>query len=190
MCFGLASSARAEVVYGDNIWGLTLDAGDSITCVAYYVWGSVEFNDVPEQIDYTGYDNGGLWTDTGWQAELSPDNKIAYIYGPQATNDTGINNLGWFASVLSYQWDDAVEDSNYPVYMDTALYNGPLDSEPIYLWGHKGTPGIWDSWVYRDDPYAVDEPWYEEGFFSNPAPEPMTITLLALGAAALLRKRR
>jgi len=189
VCFGLASSAQAAIVDGNNMWGITLDAGQSITCIAYYVWDSVEFTDVPLQVDYPGYDNGGLWTDIGWQAELSPDNKIAYMHGLQSTNNTGTNNLGWFAYILSYQWDDAIQDSNYPVYIDTVLYNGPLGSEPIDYWGYRGTPGDSQSWEYQDEPYAIDEPWYEEGFFNNPAPEPMTICLLGLGAA-FLRKRR
>ncbi len=191
VCSGLTSSARAATIDANDEWGITLDSGQSITCIAHYVWSSVEFTNLPEQIwgKYPEYENGGRWEDIGWQAALSPDNKIAYMYGPQSTNTTEYNDLGWFAYILSYQWDDVVADPNYPVYIDTALYNGPFGSAPIDYWGWRGTPGDPDGWQYRDEPYYKDELGYKEGFFSNPAPEPMTICLLGLGAA-FLRKRR
>ena len=191
VCLWLTSGARAAIVSESDDWGVTLDANESITCIAHFVWGSVEFTDVPEQRwkVYPDYDNGGEWEDIGWQAELSPDNKIAYMYGPQITNDTVNDNVGWFAYALSYQWDDAVADPLCPVYIDTALYDGPYGSEPTNCWGWRGIPGDPDSWEYREVPYYTDDPEYEEGFYNNPAPEPMTICLLGLGTV-FLRKRR
>jgi len=188
VCLGLASSARAEIKYGNDAWDIRLNSGQSITCVAHFVWSSIEFNDVPIQLVLPGYE-GGNWVDIGWQAALSPDNKIAYMCGPPSTNTTGDDYLKWFAYTLSYQWDDAVEDPDWPVYIDTAIYNGPPGSEPIDYWGYKGIPGDPNSWRYRDEPYYMDEPEYDEHFFDNPAPEPMTICLLGLGAL-FLRKRR
>lgn len=190
MCFGLASSARAEIVDGNDAWDIRLNSGQSITCIAHYVWSSVEFSDVPIQIiGLPGYEAGEPWGDIGWQAALSSDNKIAYMYGPQITNTTVYDNLKWFAYTLFYQWDDAVEDPDWPVYVDTALYDGPIGSAPTDYWGWRGTPGIPSSWQYQDEPYYKDEPGYTEDFFDNPAPEPMTICLLGLGTA-FLRKRR
>jgi hypothetical protein len=193
---GLALPARATIQYGQDDWDVRLNSGQSITCIAHFVWSSVEFNDVPIQLDLSGY-MGGDWVDIGWEAALSPDKKIAYICGPTSTNTTGNDHVKWFAYNLSYQWNDTVEDPDYPVYIDTAIYNGPPGSEPIDYWGRRGTPGIPSSWEYRDEPYAKDQPWYTEDFFDNPAPEPMTICLLGLGAvfcrkASLtgLRKRR
>jgi hypothetical protein len=192
VCLWLTSGARAAIVSGSDKWGITLDANESITAIAHFVWGGVEFTALPLQITGLGYDAGGIWGDIGWQAELAPDNKIAYMYGPQSTNITESNDVGWFSYELSYQWDDAAVgfDSNYPVYIDTAIYDGPFGSEPTNYWGWRGTPGITNSWEYRDVPYYIDDPEYEEGFYDNPAPEPMTICLLGLGTAFLRKKRR
>lgn len=195
VCFGLSSSARAEIQYGQDDWGITLDANQSITCIAHFVWYSVEFNDVPIQAPeglYPSYENGGRWDEIGWEAALSSDSKIAYIAGPQVTNDTNTDNLGWFAYTLSCLWDDADPnyDPNWPVYIDTALYNGPSGSDPIDLWGWRGTPGVPGSWEYSDTPYAADEPWYTEEFFDNPVPEPATVCLLGLGSMVLLIRTR
>ncbi len=191
VCLWLTSGARATTVSGWDQWGITLDANESITAIAHFVWGGVEFTALPLQTFIVGeYDNGGDWIDIGWQAELSPDNKIAYIYGPQSTNDTVDDGLGWFSYNLFYQWDDAIADPLYPVYIDTALYDGPFGSEPTDYWGWRGIPGDLGSWEYRDVPYYKDDPEYEEGFYDNPAPEPMTICLLGLGAAFLRKKRK
>ena len=188
VCLWLTSGARAAIVSGTDQWGITLDANESITCIAHFVWGSVEFTALPVQTYIVGeYDAGGWWDDIGWQVELSPDNKIAYMYGPRSTNDTVNDDVGWFSYNLFYQWDDAIADPLYPVYIDTALYDGPFGSEPTKCWGWRGIPGDLDSWEYREVPYYTDDPEYKEGFYDNPAPEPMTICLLGLGAA-LLRK--
>jgi hypothetical protein len=190
ICLWLASSARAVIQYGQDAWDVRLDSDQSITCVAHFVWGGVKFSDVPIQLDWSDY-IGGDWGDIGWQAMLSADSNIAYIYGPQITNTTGDDNVKWFAYNLSYLWDDEDPDfdPDWPVYIDTAIYNGPYGSAPIDYWGWRGTPGIQESWEYRDEPYVKDQPWYTEDFFDNPAPEPMTICLLGLGAL-FLRKTR
>lgn len=187
VCLGPALPAQAEIKYGHDDWGITLDSDQTITATAHFVWSSVEFNDVPIQVAvgvYPSHEHGGRWEDIGWQAALSSDNKIAYISGPPTTNTTEYDNYGWFVYTLSYIWNDADPnfDPSWPVYIDTAIYNGPPGSAPIDYWGWRGTPGDPNSWQYRDEPYAKDQPWYTEDFFDNPAPEPMTICLLGLGA--------
>lgn len=195
VCFGLTSSALADIHYYQEDWGITLDANQSITCVAHFVWYGIEFNDVPNQVPagvYPDYDNGGRWNEIGWEASLSSDNKIAYVAGPQVTNNTDVNNLGWFVYTLSYLWDDADPnyDPNWPVYIDTAIYDGPYGSDPIESWGWRGTPGDPNSWENSIDPYVINEPWYTDDFFDNPAPEPATICLLSLGTAFIFVTRR
>jgi len=193
VCLGLTSITQAVTVTGQEEWGINLYSGESLTCIAHYVWDSVVFNDVPEQTDtYTG---GGIWGDIGWQAVLLDADRmivdtggmIACIYGPTITGGL-VPEL--FSYNLFFQWDDAVADPLYPVYIDTAIYDGPYGSEPTNYWGWRGIPGDPGSWEYRAEPYYKDEPGYEEGFYNNPIPEPSTLLLLGLGGLALVRNRR
>jgi hypothetical protein len=172
-------------VDANDEWYITLDAGQSITCVAHYVWGSVEFTEPPEWTDTTYFDYLG----EGWQTAISGDYKVVYLHGPEITNTTDIDDLEWFSYNLFYKWDNAIADPCYPVYVDTALYNGPPGSAAIDYWGWKGIPGNPSSWVYRDEPYYKDVPGYEDGFFSNPVPEPLTFGILGLGTLFLRRRR-
>src|SRR4030042_1844451 len=102
--FGLASSARAVPVTGSQEWYKFLYPDESITCIAFYGLGSVEFTQSPEWLfyDYTPPFNQYI---AGWETELSADHKIAYLYGPRATNSTDYIRE-WFAYELFYQWDD------------------------------------------------------------------------------------
>jgi hypothetical protein len=177
---GLVSSAKATIVTGSQEWYKYLDAGESVTCIAFYGLGSVEFTYPPEWLvnEYTPPYNQDI---TGWVTALSVDNKIAYLYGPRATNSSA-DPCPWFAYELFYQWDDNAPgfDPNYPVYQDMALFDGPFGSEATFAVGWRGTPGVASSWEYKDNnpysgPYQTDEP------YTNPAPEPMTICLLGLG---------
>jgi len=186
VCLWLTSGARATTVSGLDNWGLSLDQNHpSLTGIAYFVWSSVEFTAAPAWTDTYDFDH----ETAGWSTALSLDNKIAYIYGPRITNDTN-NVVNLFSYELSYQWDDAIEDPLYPVYIDVAIYDGPFGSESYDYWGWRGTPGITNSWHSREEPYYKDDPEYEEGFYDNPSPEPMTICLLGLGAAFLRKKRK
>ena len=187
VCFVFAAVARATIIEtGDDLWWVGLEPGQSFTCVAYYVWGGVEFTQAPEITDI--YYQSDIIGDF-WQTEISKDNTIVYLYGPQVTN-----TLSYFTAVLryqlSYQWDIEQVDPEYPVYVDTAIYDGPLSSEPIASWGWRGTPGNPDSWEYREVPYVQDEEWYEEGFFTNPAPEITTFSLVGFGVLFLRKRRR
>jgi hypothetical protein len=169
-------------------WGVLLDNGESLTCIAHYIPDingipeSLVFSQTPEFTDtYTGGDR------TGWQTVLSDDQKMVYLYGPRTTNDTGQNDIGWFSYTLFFQWDD--EDANldptFPVYIDTAVFDGPLGCAFYDEWGWRGKPGPGngEDWEYQSEPY------YEDGY-TNPAPEPMTICLFGLGAVFLrIRKR-
>jgi hypothetical protein len=191
MYFGLTSSAWATLVTGSQEWYKYLDPGESITCIAFYGLGSVEFTQPPQWLyNYMPPFNHDI---NGWEMELSADHKTAYLYGPRATNSSGYIRE-WFDYELFYQWDDSAPgfDPNYPVYQDMALFDGPFGSEATFAVGWRGTPGVPSSWEYKDNnpysgPYQTDVP------YTNPAPqevpEPMTVCILSLGAA-FLRKRR
>jgi hypothetical protein len=184
ICLAFASPALATLVTGSQDWYKNVYDGESITCIAFYGLGSVEFTQPPEWLvnEYTPPYNQNI---DGWETELSSDHKIAYLYGPRVTNSSGYP-IEWFAFKLSYQWDNETPgfDPNYPVYQDMAIFDGPQGSEATFAVGWRGTPGVASSWEYKDNnpysgPYQTDEP------YTNPAPEPMTICLLGLGAAFL-----
>ncbi|MGA1980540.1 MAG: PEP-CTERM sorting domain-containing protein [Sedimentisphaerales bacterium] len=189
VCLGLVSSAEATIVTGSQEWYKNFDANESVTCIAFYGLGSVEFTQPPEWL-VNGYTPPYNHDIVGWETALSADNKIAYLYGPRATNSSGYPRE-WFAYELFYQWDTSAEgfDPCYPVYQDMAIFDGPFGSEPIFAVGWRGTPGDASSWEYKDNnpyggPYQTDEP------YTNPVPEPMMICLLGLGAAFLRKSRR
>ena len=187
VCFVVAAGAQATIIEtGDDNWWIGLETDQSFTCVAHYVWGGVEFTQTPEITDiYYQPDIIGNF----WQTEISEDNTVVYLSGPQVTN-----TLSYFTAVVSYQlyyqWDIELVDPAYPVYVDTAIYDGPLGSDPIAYWGWRGIPGDPDSWEYRDIPYVQDEEWYEEGYFANPAPELTTLSLFGFGLLFLRKRRR
>jgi len=181
-----ACVSQGTIVSGTDQWGISLDPNESFTCIAHYVWDSVEFTLPPEQT--STYTAGGNWADIGWHAALSEDKKTAYIYGPRLTNNSSVT-LNWFSYNLLYQWDDedADFDPQFPVYIDTVIFDGDTR---IDYWGWRGIPGVPESWRYRTEPYHKDEPEHEdEEFYENPVPEPMTVSLLVIGTF-LLRKRR
>jgi hypothetical protein len=143
--------------------------------------GSVEFTQPPEWLVnvYTPPYNHDI---AGWEMALSDDHKIAYLYGPRATNSSG-HPREWFAYKLFYQWDNEAPDFDpcYPVYQDMAIFNGLFGSLSTFAVGFRGTPGDNSSWEYKDNnPYAG--PYQTEYPYTNPAPEPMTICLLGFGA--------
>jgi hypothetical protein len=188
VCLGLICCARATVITGSQEWYKNFDAGESVTCIAFYGLGSVKFTQAPEWLDneYTPPYNHDI---VGWNTALTDEGKTAYLYGPRATNSSG-DPCEWFAFGLFYQWDDTAPDfdPNYPVYQDMAIFDGPFGSEPTFAVGRRGIPGDAESWEYKDNdpysgPYQTDEP------YTNPVPEPMTICPLGLGVA-FLRKRR
>ena len=189
VCLWLTSVARATIVTGSQDWYKNLDPDESITCIAFYGLGSVKFTQAPEWVDseYTPPYNHDI---TNWQTGLSANQKIAYIYGPLATN-LSADPREWFAFELFYQWNDEAEgfDPDWPVYQDMTVYDGPLGSPPTIAMGWRGTPGNPYSWENKDGdptsgPYQTDEP------YENPTPEPMTICLLGLGTALLRKKRK
>ncbi|MHC4530499.1 MAG: hypothetical protein ACYSXD_02920, partial [Planctomycetota bacterium] len=183
VCLVFGVFAQATIIEtGDDDWWLGLESGQSFTCVAHYVWGGVEFTQAPV-INEIYYDpDNTIWD--FWDSEISLDNTIVYLNGPQVTNTSG-SSTPILNYQLYYQWDLDLVDPDYPVYVDTAIYDGLLGSEPVAYWGWRGIPGDPNSWEYRETPYVQDEEWYEEGFFANPAPEVTTLSLLGFGALFL-----
>lgn len=189
VCLGLVSSVRATSVNAFEQWGTKLDSGESITCIAHYIPDtpdvpvSLVFQKAPEPTSTYPF---GDWT--GWQTAISPGQKMVYLYGPRQTNMTDFNDVRWFSYNLFFNWDgeDPDLDPDYPVYLDTALFDGGFGVSTDSAWFWKGEPGGWpDGWVMEEYPH---NPNYVEDY-TNPAPEPMTICLLGLGAL-FLRKRR
>ncbi|UCF43345.1 MAG: PEP-CTERM sorting domain-containing protein [Planctomycetota bacterium] len=209
VCLALASVASATLVSGSDKWGISLGNGESYTAIAHYALDSVGFTRMPQQT--ADYQEGGWWNnigwktilydaegtvvevdDEGWVVEPGATAKWAYMYGPQITNTIGEDVANWFIYSLYYEWDDEAEgfDPDWPVYIDTAVFDGLLGAAPTDYWGWRGTPGDPGSWEYRDEPYYKDDPAYEEGFFDNKTPEPATVCLLGLGGFFLMRRRR
>jgi hypothetical protein len=187
VCLSLSSAADAVVVDANEEWGIKLDDGQSLTCIAHYIPDvegvpqSLVFETVPEiTFTYTA----GDWTD--WIIAISVDQKALYLYGPANTNNTGYNDVGWFSYKLFFQWDDEDKDldTDFPVYIDTALYSGGIGSEPFDDFFWKGSPGG----TWPDDWEKSEEPYDDSGYY-NPIPEPAMIFLLGIGTL-FLRKRR
>ena len=105
--------------------------------------------------------------------------------GSQITNNTGSDQ--WFNHKLYLQWDDEdpFHDPCYPVYFDTAIFDGPEGNPSLNDWGWKGAPfgaeqkGYWE---LSPNPFSGDE-------YTNPVPEPATILIVGLGAF-FARKRK
>ncbi len=183
---GPVSSARATIFTGSDEWYKNLDPGESVTCIAFYGLGSVEYTQAPEWLfnEWTPPYNHDI---AGWNMVLTDADKTAYLYGPRATN-TSSSASEWFAFELFFEWDDSAPDfdPNFPVYLDIAIFDGPLGSTPTFAVGKRGTPG--GTWEYKDgDP--LSGPYQTEVPYENPVPEPMTISLFGLGAAFLRKKK-
>jgi len=190
VCLGLASSAQATIVDGNEEWAGMLDPGESFTGIVHFipdapnVPDSLIFGQAPEWTSTYWFD----WETEGWDTVLADEGKTAYLYGPRLTNDTS-SAVNVFSFRLFYQWDtDAIGfDSNYPVYQDVAIFD---DLTLTYDCGWRGIPGDSDSWEKLSD----DVTWREQDDpgsdpYENPVPEPVTICLLGLGSAFLRRKR-
>jgi hypothetical protein len=183
VCSGLTSSARATIVDVNQEAYMMIEPSTAITCIAYFipdvpnVPGSLMFPQPPQWTDMIPFDHEAA----GWNTALADGNKTVYIFGPEIAN-TGPSSLSVFSYKLYYQWDDGDPNYNpsYPVYLDTVVFDGgAIVSETARrgtLGSYETNPGTWQE-EYGGPPYE------------NPAPEPMTICLLGLGAA-FLRKRR
>jgi len=190
VCFVFSGVSRATIIEtGVEEWVVTLDPGESFTCVAYYipqvdplvipVPESLIFNHVP------------AWTSTywfnyvaaGWQTAMSEDNRIAYLYGPRLTNNSS-SSWNVFSFELSYQWD--VEDVvDYPVYQDLAIFE---DQILIYDFAWRGTPGVF--WEEPDEITYLQQYDPTSDPYTNPVPGPATFSLLGFGLMFLRKRRR
>lgn len=189
LCLGLAPIARATIVQGSDEWLQPLEPAQGITCVAHFIPDvpaiipeTLIFTKAPEWTLSYPFDHVGQ----GWDTAISEDGKVAYLYGPEITNDTA---SAWqlFSYSLFYEWDD--EDDHYnennPVWVDIAVFRG----QELFADGAvRGIPG--GPW---DDVY--DDTWKEQYYpgsdpYTNPIPEPATVCLLGLGGFFLMRRRR
>jgi hypothetical protein len=187
MYFGLTLSAHATPVDANDEWGMTLQVGESFTCLAHFI---PDTPNVPSSLIFT---QPPVWTDTytfdhitaGWNTALTDGNKTAYIFGPEIAN-TGPSPLDIFSYKLYYQWDDEGLDfdPNYPVYLDWVVFDD-LTLIQDSGWRRKAD-GTWE-WPANEITWREQhgDPPYE-----NPVPEPVTICILGLGAAFLRKRRR
>ncbi len=176
VCLYLASAAQATLVEANNDWGINQISGISqLSCIVHHIpdiASSLVFTEGPAFI------NGDpSYPDdfSQWQTELSLDKKTICLLGP-VTSDYR------FKYTLFYQWDDAVANPDYPVYIDTAIFNGSEGTLSLKEWSWRGNPAEILSWEYQDHSYNSGEPYTSP---HDPLPEPITILVLGLGAVLL-----
>jgi len=189
LSLGLNSVGQATIVEGSDEWLQPLEPGQTITCVAHFIPDVPAI--VPETLIFTEAPEWTLsypfdYVSLGWNTAISEDGKVAYLYGPEITNDTA---QPWqlFSYSLFYQWDD--EDPHYnennPVWVDIAVFR----NQQLFADGAvRGIPGgPWDD--VQDDTWKEQ---YDPGSdpYENPIPEPATVCLLGLGGFFLMRRRR
>jgi hypothetical protein len=179
VCFIPSSFVRAVIVDVNEDWSMVLFPGDSVTCVSYFIPDSLAAPNVPDSLIFT---QPPQWTNSipfdynsqGWDTELIDAGKTVCLFGPEITNDSETDWLFIFSYILSYQWDteDVVD---YPVYLDLIVFNR---DNVVYESSRWGTPG---------SPYEYGDPL--DGPYENPVPEPMTVCILTLGTAILMKRR-
>jgi len=175
VCLYLTSAAHATLVDASNNWEINQISGISqLSCIVHNIpdiASSLVFTEDPVFVSGDPSYPGDF---SQWQIELSSDKKTVYLLGP-VTSDYR------FKYTLSYQWDDAVANSDYPVYIDTAIFCGDEGTLSLKEWGWKGNPSL-NNWVYQDHSYKGGEPYTSP---YDPLPEPITILVLGLGAVLL-----
>ncbi|MHC4292908.1 MAG: PEP-CTERM sorting domain-containing protein [Planctomycetota bacterium] len=179
LCFVCNQYSQAALVTDWQDWSIRIPIGYDLTGFAFFVYEdlapSLTFSDVDDlESGYTGPDEDI----TDWEFVMEEDNKQFSFAGPGFTNDSGF--IEWFNFQIEFTWESEDVIDEIPVHMDSAIYNGGLDTAPAADWKHFGDP-ITNSWTREDEPYEVH---------SNPAPEPMTILFLGLGGLFLIRTRR
>ena len=102
----VTSNALAVWIEGYQEWGIELMPSESITCIAHYI------PDIPEiaNMDEVIFTQAPEWTSSypfdhesqDWDTALSEDGKIAYLFGPQITNTSLIEEIELFSFKLFY----------------------------------------------------------------------------------------
>jgi hypothetical protein len=189
VCCVLATSAQGTLTSGVEEWGVTLLPGESFTCVAYYI-PEVDPLVIPVPESLVFY-HTPAWTSTfpfdyieaGWQTALSADNRVAYLYGPQITNNSG-NPWHVFSFELAYQWDEA-DVVDYPVYNDFVIFDGET---LVYDFAWQGIPGV--TWEEPDEVTYLQQYDPTSDPYTNPVPGPATLSLVGFGMLFLRKRRR
>lgn len=160
---------------GNQIPGWTIEAGHAITVhnTNWYpfISGSYSLN-----MDGEGYNgvNGEIYQD------FASSNSQPYALE--------FDHLGWLSSTIGLQVSVVDTTTNAVLYNNISPWTGPL--------GHTAGNFIGTGNTLRlrineaPESHVNDNAWIVDNFSVEPVPEPLTVCILGLGVAALLKRRR
>ncbi len=169
------SSLIADVIIENQQGYYSLLNGDSITAIVNWIWPGYDY-------DYIDITRQGSWPSAfdSWSSSTAPDGSYCYFTGPKVTNNSGST---W---VLYFDIDYSIPETTTQLCDVVAVYDGPINSDPIGAWKTNGTrSGSTISWQY---PVSLTREEYS--LFANPVPEPITTVLLGMAGATMFIGRR